>query len=87
MNNVEFAGDLKKFIGLQNENLNFKLNVIGHNLLEIVNQDTDHKFVLLFIKNSQVTITVPNEINYITDVIILENVLRCIENSALEVSR
>lgn len=87
MDNVKFANDLQKFIGLQNENLNFKLNVIGHNLLEIVNQDTDHKFVLLFIKNSQVTITVPNEINYITDVIILENVLRCIENSALEVSR
>lgn len=87
MNNVKFANDLQKFIGLQNENLNFKLNVIGHNLLEIVNQDTDHKFVLLFIKNSQVTITVPSEINYITDAIILENVLRCIENSALEVSR
>lgn len=87
MDNVKFANDLQKFIGLQNENLNFKLNVIGRNLLEIVNQDTDHKFVLLFIKNSQVTITVPSEINYITDAIILENVLRCIENSALEVSR
>lgn len=87
MDNVEFADDLKKFIGLQSNNLNFKLNIIGNNLLEIVNQDTDHKFVLLFIKNSQVAITVPNEINYITDVIILENVLRCVENSALEVSR
>lgn len=87
MDNVEFADDLKKFIGLQSDNLNFKLDIIGNNLLEIVNQDTDHKFVLLFIKNSQVTITVPSEINYITDVIILENVLRCVENSALEVSR
>lgn len=87
MNNITFAHDLKKFIGLQNNNLNFKLNIIGNNLLEIVNQDTEHKFVLLFIKNSQVTITVPSEINCITDVIILENVLRCIENSALEVSR
>ena len=87
MNNITFAHDLKKFIGLQNNNLNFKLNIIGNNLLEIVNQDTEHKFVLLFIKNSQVTITVPSEINYITDAIILENVLRCIENSALEVSR
>ena len=87
MDNVTFANDLKKFIGLQSNNLNFKLNIIGNNLLEIVNQDTEHKFVLLFIKNSQVTITVPSEINYITDAIILENVLRCIENSAFEVSR
>ena len=87
MNNITFAHDLKKFIGLQSDNLNFKLNIIGNNLLEIVNQDTEHKCVLLFIKNSQVTITVPSEINYITDAIILENVLRCIENSALQVSR
>lgn len=87
MNNVEFANDLEKFVGLQSNNLNFKLNIIGNNLLEIINQDTGHKFVLLFVKNNQVTITVPDEINYITDAIILENVLRCIENSALEVSR
>lgn len=86
MDNVTFAHDLKKFIGLQSDNLNFKLKIVGHNL-EVINCDTDHKFKLLFIKNNQVTITVPSEINYITDVIILENVLRCIENSALEVSR
>lgn len=86
MDNVTFAHDLKKFIGLQSDNLNFKLKIIGRNL-EIINCDTDHKFELLFIKNNQVTITVPSEINYITDVIILENVLRCVENSALEVSR
>lgn len=87
MDNVEFANDLEKFVGLQSNNLNFKLNIIGNNLLEIINQDTGHKFVLLFVKNNQVTITVPDEINYITDAIILENVLRCIENSTLEVSR
>ena len=86
MNNITFAHDLKKFIGLQSDNLNFKLKIIGRDL-DIINCDTGHKFVLLFIKNNQVTITVPSEINYITDVIILENVLRCVENSALEVSR
>lgn len=86
MNNITFAHDLKKFIGLQSNNLNFKLKIIGRNL-EIINCDTNHKFVVLFIKNNQVIIAVPNEINYITDLIILENVLRCIENSALEVSR
>lgn len=86
MNNITFAHDLKKFIGLQSDNLNFKLKIIGCNL-EIINCDTNHKFVLLFIKNNQVIIAVPSEINYITDVIILENVLRCVENSALEVSR
>lgn len=86
MDNITFAHDLKKFIGLQSDNLNFKLKIIGRNL-EIINCDTHHKFILLFIKNNQVTITVPSEINYITDVIILENVLRCVENSALEVSR
>lgn len=87
MNCDSFAKDLAKFNSLQNENLDFKIASDHNHLVEIRNNDTNHVFVILFIKLNQVTITVPDELTYISDVIILNSVLNFIEYMGLDVSR
>lgn len=82
-----FAKDLAKFNSLQNKNLDFKIASDHKHLVEIRNNDTNHVFAVLFIKLNQVTVTVPDELNYISDVIILDSVLKFIEYMGLDVSR